>query len=310
LKPDVIIILSLFELEGRIATSVNTVGHSIPTVVMIYDLIPFIFSKTYLGDAYIGSLYLSKIEHLKRADLCFSISDSTKEDAVTYLSINKEKIVSVWCGIDAKFAPILLSDEQIRLLKNKYSIDREFVMYTGGTDWRKNIDGLIRGFARLEKALRDKHQLVVVCSIKDEEKEKFGQLVTSLGLNQADVIFTGYVSDDELIAFYNSCKLFVFPALYEGFPLPVLEAMACGAPTVVSEQASMFEEVGRKDMTFNPKSDESIAKKMEEMLTNDALRKDIKDYGLKRVKMFSWEKTADIVFDTLEGLVQNAKGMK
>lgn len=134
-------------------------------------------------------------------------------------------------------------------------------MYGGGIDYRKNIEGLIRAYARLPLQTRKDHQLAIVCSIRDVDRWRLVELAKEHGIDEKDLILTGFVSDEDLLALYNLCKIFVFPSWHEGFGLPALEAMACGRAVIGSNCSSLPEVIGRSDALFDPKNDESIAKK-------------------------------------------------
>jgi Glycosyltransferase len=127
-------------------------------------------------------------------------------------------------------------------------------------------------------------------------------VIEKAGLTKNDVIITGYVPDDELIAMYNLCELFIFPSLHEGFGLPVLEAMSCGAPVIGSNTTSIPEVIGREDALFDPYSVDSIANKIKEVLTDENFRNELREYAIKRSKEFSWDKSAKIALEAFEDI--------
>src|SRR5262249_49574521 len=145
-------------------------------------------------------------------------------------------------------------------LRDRYKVHKPIILYVGGMDQRKNMHGLIRAFALLPAALKNKYQLVIACHVTADEKARFGK----------EVIFTGYVPEDDLILFYHLCDLLVFPSFHEGFGLPVLEAMQCGAAVIGSNTSSIPEVIGRKDALFDPHNDQEIAQKIQQALTDTA----------------------------------------
>ena len=148
LNPDIVLITSLFEgLVDDAVTSVGLMNYSIPTAVILYDLIPLINSKPYLDNPDAKRWYEEKIEHLKRADLLLSISESSKQEAIKYLKFSDNNVVNISTASDSQFKKIELSENQKNEVLKKYHFNKEFLMYTGGIDHRKNIEGLIRSYA-------------------------------------------------------------------------------------------------------------------------------------------------------------------
>ena len=304
IKPDIVHISSLFEGFGDdIVTSIGQFSNDIPTSVTLYDLIPLIHKETLLCHQNYKEYYLKKIEYLKKANLLLAISESSKKEAVQYLNINEDKIVNISAAVNEKFRKISISNDLKDKIFNKYNIEKPFMMYApGGFDPRKNIDNLIDAFSKLPKGIKENYQLVIISKIPDGNKKDLENKIAKTGLTKNDVIITGYVPDDELIAMYNLCELFIFPSLHEGFGLPVLEAMACGAPVIGSNTTSIPEVIGREDALFDPYSVESIANKIKEVLTNDNFKNELREYAIKRAKEFSWDKSAKRAIEAFEDI--------
>jgi len=165
-------------------------------------------------------------------------------------------------------------------------------MYTGGIDHRKNIEGLIRAFARLETQLRTNHQLAIVCSVQPESRRLLVKLAMEQGLGADELILTGFVPEQDLISLYNLCALFVFPSLHEGFGLPALEAMRCGAPVIAANTSSLPEVVDLSEAVFDPYSDFAIANAMERALADAAFREHLISHGTQQAARFSWNESA------------------
>ena len=190
------------------------------------------------------------------------------------------------------FSPGVVSDVDFDHLKIVYQVSKPFVMYTGGIDHRKNIEGLIEAYANLPIVIRSKYQLVIVCSIEDSVCNHVKLFAKNKGLEKDELILTRYVSDQDLLLFYRACRLFVFPSWHEGFALPVLEAMQCGKAVIASNTTSLPEIVGCEDALFNPHDISSITKKIQEVLTNDVFRTKLEYHGLAQSKKFSWDESA------------------
>src|SRR5262249_38906436 len=151
-------------------------------------------------------------------------SHHSRPEAVDAFGIPEERIAVVTPDVDPQFRHIAIGHDAERALCERHKLRKQFVMYTGGIDHRKNVDGLVSAFARLPSHIRTAYQLAIVCSASEAARMQISQLAAKAGLNDSDVIMTGFVNDDDLVGLYNLCELFVFPSLYEGFGLPVLEA--------------------------------------------------------------------------------------
>ncbi|MDD4580503.1 MAG: glycosyltransferase, partial [Methanothrix sp.] len=293
LQPDMVLIPSLFEgLVDDAVTSIGMYSKIIPTAVTLYDLIPFIYQDPYLENPAIKSWYLKKIDHLRRADILLAISKSTANDAVNYLGFTEDSIANISGGTDSHFSLLETSEDEELSLRKKYGLVRPFILYTSGIDYRKNNERLIRAFALLPKDIRQSHQLAIVCSIQPDSKSMLEKLARQHGLDADEVILTGHVPEEDLVLLYNLCKLFVFPSLYEGFGLPVVEAMRCGAPVIGANTSSLPEVIGRDDALFDPNSEDAIAAKITQVLTDPAFRDDLIRHGTDHAKKFSWDGSA------------------
>jgi glycosyltransferase involved in cell wall biosynthesis len=293
LDPDLVLVTSMFEgLVDDAVTSIKSLNSTIPTAAIVYDLIPLINPEAYLGAPLVRQWYESKLKHLRRADLVLAISNSSRSEVIRYLGFNPDEVINISTAIDTEHYRPIAHDEQATSLLHRLGINREFVMYTGGIDPRKNIDGLIIAYARLPVLLREQHQLVIVCKVQSEELSRLENLANAKGLKKSDVCFTGYVSDDDLLALYNSCKLFIFPSQHEGFGLPALEAMSCGKPVIASNTSSLPEVLGNPEALFDPFDTHSITTKLEAVLIDEGLRTRLTESAIVQSATFSWDQTA------------------
>ena len=275
----------------------------------LYDTIPLIYPDYYLKDINVKKWYTARCSWLQQADLLLAISESSRRDAIALLGIDSWRIVTVHGGVSSKFRILRSSKKLFRKLSIKYKIKPNFVFYTGGDDFRKNLDGLIRGFYLIPESVRKDWQLVIACSIRDERIKELLRLSKSLGLNPNDVKFLGFVPDNDLVALYNMCGLFVFPSLYEGLGLPVLEAMACGAPVIGGNNSSIRELIARPDCLFDATSSESIASLMTKSLSDFNFAKDLREYGSRRVKEFTWSNTASKTMGAFEDALDRTRSL-
>jgi glycosyltransferase involved in cell wall biosynthesis len=301
LKPDATLLSSLF--EGRVSDAVTSVGCSVScglSAVTLFDLIPLLYEETYLSGPEIRDWYFRKLDSLKRADLLFAISQSSRRDAISALSIPDDRIINILGAADDHFQRLEMTPDEIQRIRTKFGLDRPFIMYTGGIDYRKNVEGLIESYALCPGQLREGHHLAIVCGIQEADRQRLDKIAARSGLGKDDLIFTGFVSDREMVALYNLCALFVFPSLYEGFGLPVLEAMSCGAAVIGSNTSSIPEVVGRSDALFDPTRPQAIADKITEVLTNKDFYQSLCDHAPIQSKRFSWSATARRALVALE----------
>jgi glycosyltransferase involved in cell wall biosynthesis len=293
LRPDVVHVSSLFEGFGD--NSVNSVLHGegrFDTAVTLYDLIPLLRKERYLDDPNVAAWYYRKLESLKKAELLLAISSNAREEAIGALGVSPRQVVNISSAADDIFTVRTLAPQARADLLARHGLRRPFIMYTGGIDYRKNIEGLIEAYAALPGAVRRAYQLAVVCSIRDPDRVRLQRLGAKLQLPADDLVLTGYVSDDDLVSLYNSTALFVFPSLHEGFGLPVLEAMACGAPVIGANTSSIPEVIGRADAMFDPTSVTAITAAMARALGDAAYAQDLRTHGLAQAKRFSWDASA------------------
>lgn len=303
LKPDIVLVSSLFEgLSDDAVTSIGMLSLTIPTAVILYDLIPLIQRRPYLENPVVEVWYENKLDHLRRANLLLAISESSRQEGIQYLGFPDEACVNISTAADQHFQPQQIDCEKEQEVRRRYGLNRPFVMYTGGIDHRKNIEGLIRAYAILPKRIRDAHQLAIVCSIQPASRATLEKLAKEQGLKSDELVLTGFVPEEDLLALYNLCKAFVFPSWHEGFGLPALEAMSCGRAVIGANTSSLPEVIGRGDALFDPMSDKSIAEKLEEVLTKDVFRAELEQHGLKQAKCFSWDTSAKQAITAFEAL--------
>ncbi len=309
LRPDVVHVASLF--EGLGDNSVVSVPHrddGFDTAVTLYDLIPLMRKERYLNDPNMAAWYYRKLESMKKAGLLLAISASARQEGIELLQLPPERVINISSAVDAIFRPRALTADARADLLARHGVKRDFIMYTGGIDYRKNIEGLIEAYAMLPAPVRHQYQLAVVCSIRDPDRLRLERLAAKCGLAQDDLVLTGFVSDDDLVSLYNCTALFVFPSLHEGFGLPVLEAMACGAPVIGSNTSSIPEVIGRLDAMFDPTSVEAISAAMGQVLRDPARQAALREHGLAQATRFSWDASAQRAIAAFEEAYQRREG--
>ncbi len=303
LAPDIVHTCSM--VEGFVDDCVTSIGvheSSFAATASFHDLIPLIYPEQYLFSPTITNYYLRKLQWLKRADLLLAVSESSRREAVNRLQISEDRVVTTLEGIEEEFRTITLSPDRRSALLGEYGIGSDFIMYSGATDFRKNIDQLVTAFALLPSRLQQSHQLLIVGKTDTESCRHLRELGRKHGLRSNAIVFSGFVTNDTLVALYNTCSLFILPSVHEGFGLPALEAMACGAPVIASNVTSLPEVVGWDDALFDPYRAEAIAGKIERALTDGAFRKTLREHGLRQSRKFTWDKAATVAWNAFEEL--------
>lgn len=259
-----------------------------PFVVTVHDLAIFKKPDTYQQSR---AMYWRKLFRLavERSACTIAISQQTKNDIVELMNVSPDKIRVIYNGVESRFQPIA-DINYLAQIANKYRLPDKFLLFVGTFSPRKNISGILRSFSVLKKRFRLPHRLVMVGE-KGWLYRSDLEFVNSLGLEQ-DVIFPGYVADEDLPGVYNLADVLLFPSLYEGFGLPVLEAMACGTPVVTSNMSALPEVAGPAGLLVDPYDQEEIASGAYRLLSDKALSSELIRAGLDWSKNFSWDKTA------------------
>jgi len=236
-----------------------------------------------------------------RASRVVTVSEHAAKDIVELYGVPRERIVVVPNAVGPEFYPV--SDPGIKtVVMARYGIRREaFVLSGGGAGPRKNIVRLIEAFGRTSK-LREAMNLVVVGGM-DRGAEAIHDAVRRSRLESA-VIFPGHVPFEDLRALYSACALFVFPSLYEGFGMPPLEAMACGAPVVCSNASSLPEVIGDAALLVDPTDVQAMAEAMTRVSEDAHLREDLQRRGALRIKAYSWEQSARDLLQVYQDVVR------
>ena len=241
-------------------------------VVTVYDLIPELFPETYLVDPGTRHRYRARRELVRAADHVITLSRSAADDVADRLGVPDHRLTVVGAACSEAFRPGGdRSDEAARARALVPGLGDRTVVYNGAVEPRKNMDGLITAFARLPDEVRRRHQLVLVCRLQPLERNHYEVLGRQLGLGQGELLLTGLVADEALVHLYRSATLVVFPSFYEGYGLPVAEAMACGAPVVASGNSSLRELVDT-EATFDPHDEHAITDAIERGLVDEAYR--------------------------------------
>ncbi|HOX10706.1 MAG TPA: glycosyltransferase family 1 protein [Candidatus Moranbacteria bacterium] len=274
---------------------------NLKVVVTIHDLafkiFPDYFTKKDL-------LKLNKLSDMaiKKADKIIAISQSTKNDILKfYPEISEEKITIIHHGFDAEiFQKKYSAEESDKLLKNYQLSTKNYLLYVGAIQPRKNLEVLIEAFAKIKResaSWRTDLKLVIAgapawkaeATLKKIAASPFGK----------DIIITGSLEFEKVAIFYQNAKIFVYPSLYEGFGIPILESMASGTPVICAKNSSLIEVGGEAALYFKTEDFNGLADCINKIIENEALEKELIQKSFEHIKKFSWEKCAQETLDYL-----------
>ena len=290
------------------------------TVITIHDLIPLIFPKHYPPGIQ-GKLTMWRQKSLlNNIDAVITISKTSKKDICNLLDIDPKKVFVVNLAPRSIFRKLHARDWDGDTRK-KYKLPKKFVLYVGDINYNKNIPALLEGCqkARIPLVIVGKQAKEIeemgldlpsvegprdwvrfVFDIPHPELSHYKNILNKVG--NGGVIRTGFVSDKDLVRIYNQATIYCQPSFYEGFGFPVLEAMACGVPVIASKTQALKEVAEDAAFFFSPKSSTELSNKIKQLLGSKKTREDLVRKGNKRVKKFTWEKTAKETLDVYENI--------
>lgn len=277
-------------LMGVSQISPGLLNPRVKCVMTIHDITPMLHPEMHTRRAVLLTATALRIAR-RFVDHYITISEWTKRDLMRYLSIPESRITVTYPGKDDRFRPSLDRAGTRAALARRLALPLEepYILSVGTLEPRKNIVGLLNAYAQLRKS-GVRNRLVVV-GMKGWKFSPIFDLVHELNLDE-QVVFPGYVSDDDLPDFYNGAEVFVYPSFYEGFGLPPLEAMACGIPVVASNAASLPEVVGQAGVLVDPARPQDIAAAVLDLLRSEYMRAELSAAAVKRAELFEWSDTA------------------
>lgn len=258
---------------------------SCPGVVTIYDLSFLLFPQGFNPWKRLYLRYMTPYS-AHRSRRVIALSHNTKGDLSRFFRVSEEKIEVIPCGVDPRFRP--LNGDLVSRFRQRRGLPERMILFVGTIEQRKNLSLLLEAYAQIKKDIP--HALVLAGARGWGADGVFAQ-AERLGL--ADLIFAGYVEQEELPLWYNAADLLAYPSLYEGFGLPPLEAMASGTPVVASNVSSLPEGVGDAGVLVDPQNKEEIAEAMLQVLRDKGLQEEMRKRGLERAKKFTWQGAAE-----------------
>jgi glycosyltransferase involved in cell wall biosynthesis/SAM-dependent methyltransferase len=260
-----------------------------PLVVTFYDLIPLLYPERYLSpDPLAKTLYLRQLQFVSRANRFIAISQSARLDAVRYLGFPEESIDIAYPIADPCFRVLSTNEAERALnkLRSRFRIPEEYVLSVSHMHFAKNLETLLRGYSLLPYSLRKIMPLVVAFALSGQDKESIADLARQFGIVE-NLIITNHITEEELVALYNRATLVVHASRYEGFGLPVLEAMSCGTPVITTTASSLPEVGGEAAVYVDPEDSQAFADAMEALCSDPDRRSTMQQQGLEQAKAFS-----------------------
>lgn len=271
------------------AVNVNPVLSLCPTVVTVHDLsfmrTPQAFPP--MQRAYLRSQVWRSVRAARRV---IAVSQATKQDLIELFKAPAERIDVVYNGVDASFSPAPAAE--VEAFRRRAGLPERFILHLGTLEPRKNLVRLVQAFAQMRGAEAGQPAVrLVLAGGQGWDYDAIFAEVARQGLEQ-EVLFPGYVADQELAWWYRAATLFVYPSLLEGFGLPVLEAMACGAPVVTSNRSSLPEVAGEAALLVDPTAVDALAAALLRLLGDAGLASELRSRGLAQAARFPWSRTA------------------
>lgn len=256
--------------------------NNFPFYMIIHDAVAWEMPETISAGMkyYYKPLIQRAVKH-KKLNKIMTVSNFSKNEIVKHLNIEDSKIFVNYLGISKEISLNNILDSN--LVKNQYAIEGDYIIALGTLEPRKNIEGLITAYTKLKEKYGIEEKLVIVGRKGWSDSFEINPKVKD------EIIFTGYVSNDHLSSLLLYSKLFVFPSYYEGFGLPLIEAMSLGVPVLSSNKASLPEIGGEACQYFNPYDIDEFTDSLYQLLTNNKKLKELSELGKNRVEQFTWK---------------------
>lgn len=263
------------------------------TVVTVHDLTPIVFPDVFPRGIKGELKWQMQRFALKKANGIITDSECSEKDVIKFIGARESKIDVVYLAAGEEFEVLEQNEKDITALRKKYNLPDKFVLYVGDVTWNKNLPRLIDAIQTTNIPL-----VMIGKSLVNESYDKNNPWnhdlarVQELVINDKNIIRLGFVDTNDLVSIYNIATLFVMPSLYEGFGLPILEAMSCGCPVITTKEGSLKEVAGSAAYFVDGYNLKAIANGIEEVFNNKSLQDELRNKGFENIKKFSWEKTS------------------
>jgi glycosyltransferase involved in cell wall biosynthesis len=271
------------------------------SVVTVHDLTPIVFPDAFPSGIKGKIKWQMQKYALRQADAIITDSKSSKDDILKLVGAKENKVNVVYLAAGEEFKKLSKKTN----IKRKYKLPEKFVLYVGDVTWNKNLPRIIDAVKEIKVPL-----VMVGKSLVSEDYDRNNpwnkdlNRINELALDDKNIIRLGFVSSDDLVKIYNAATVFVMPSLYEGFGLPILEAMSCGCPVVTSKEGSLPEVAKDAALYVDAYNIDSIAKGIKKVFNSSSLQKELSEKGLKNASKFSWRKTAEETLEVYEKVLE------
>jgi len=275
------------------------------TVVTVHDLTPIVFPAAFPRGIKGEIKWQMQRFALKRADAILTDSESSKKDIQKYVGARESKIHVVYLAAGEQFERIKTEDIKLKEIRKKFGLPEKFILYVGDVTWNKNLPRLIDAVKSINIPL-----VMIGKSLVSENYDKDNpwnadlNRVNELAKGDDKIMRLGFVSDEELVQIYNLATVFAMPSLYEGFGLPILEAMACGCPVITSKEGSLAEVASDAAFYVDAYDVGNIAAGIKKVFNDKKLQEELTEKGLKNVQRFSWKDTASKTLAVYKGIIK------
>ena len=257
-------------------------------VLTVFDLMHFFYPRLKMSPlrrVFHATRLFAKIL-FTRADRIITISVNTSRDLICRFHVSPRKVQLIYMGVSDHFRVIDQKRVQ-QVLKDSFSLQKPYFLFVGRNEPHKNLKALVVAYHFLPSPIKERYQLIIAGKEDPRYSASLHDIIDKLHLTN-HVVFTGYVDDANLPFLYNGASAFVLPSLYEGFGLPILEAMACGVPVITSTSSALPEVGGDAALYADPHDVDRLSRHMEDLVTNERLRGDLVEKGFRQIKKFTW----------------------
>lgn len=277
-------------------------GGRLRLAAIVYDLIPALYPEQYLAHPVIAEAYRRALATIEQYDLLLPISAAARGDCLARLRASASRIVNISAGGDFErfFPPAAASSPAAAEILSKRGLAEPFVYCLTALDHRKNLDGALAAFALLPENLLRSHRLALTCAMSSDDDYARVQQIVACSPAAERVVLTGSLDDAALRVMYQHCAAFLFPSRYEGFGLPILEAMQCGAPVVAGNNSSQIEVVGEAGLLADAESPAEISSQLRRVLEDAELSQRLRAAAPIQARQFRWEASAQRCLAALE----------
>ncbi|MBI3363705.1 MAG: glycosyltransferase family 4 protein [Ignavibacteriae bacterium] len=297
-------LVSLLPLPHNLKKYFNEGRKRVTYVVTIHDMISYLHPQYFTPKMQMWQ-HLFVTNAVKVADHIISDSHTTKQDIMKFFPVEDKKISVIAPWFDQKFAPVT-DVSLLEKTRQRYSLPKKYILYLGTIEPRKNVAGIVQAYGLLPQRLREEYALVLGGSLGWYTEEILAQIEKTR--SQGKIHMLDYVEHRHLTALYTMARAFVFPAFYEGFGLPPLEAMACGTPVITSNVSAIPEVVGDAALMVNPSDTQELSDAIVRLLEDSSLHASLRKRGLERARSFNWRTNAEATLRVFRDTVERISG--